>query len=60
MPLQKVSLETSTVVLDLPDTGPVWNVKSLRAIVVGGYALTIAEVTTPKLPSKSYLAFHWC
>jgi hypothetical protein len=30
--------------------GPVWKVKSLRAIVVGGYALTIADVTIPKLP----------
>ena len=51
MPFQKVSFDTCTVVLELPDTGPVWNVKSLRAIVVGGYALTMAEVTMPKLPS---------
>jgi hypothetical protein len=34
----------------LPETAPVWKVKSLRAIVVGGYALTITDVTMPKLP----------
>jgi hypothetical protein len=51
--LQKVSVSfTLTEDVELPNNGPVWKLKSERATLVGGYALTMADVTIPKLPAK--------
>lgn len=56
-PFQNVVVSlTRTVDVELPKTGLVWKPKSERAIVVGGYALTMAEVIIPKLPGREVSA----